>query len=47
MSPGVLQVPKVALTEKFVAGVKAGPSQIDYFDAKTKGTGVKGLSVGF
>lgn len=30
-------MPKVALTEKFIAGIKPGPSQIDYFDAKTKG----------
>jgi hypothetical protein len=30
-------VPKVALTEKFIAGVKSPLGQVDYFDAKTKG----------
>jgi integrase len=30
-------VPKVSLTEKFIAGIKPAASQIDYFDAKTKG----------
>jgi hypothetical protein len=30
-------VPKVALTEKFISGVKPRLGQVDYFDAKTRG----------
>jgi hypothetical protein len=36
---GGYEMAKVKLTDRFVAGVKAGSARADYFDAVTKGLG--------